>query len=68
MITEYRVEVSRNGESFHSVAEGVWQPTASTKVATWDEAEQARYVRLVATGHVNDQASAAEIKVMKSSP
>ena len=68
MITDYRIEVSRDGASFRTVAEGTWPATASTKVATWSEIEEARYVRLVATGYVNDQASAAEIKVIVPEP
>jgi hypothetical protein len=64
MITGYRVEVSRDGQTFRTVAEGDWPATASTKTVEWDEAVQARYVRLVATGYVNDQASAADIKVV----
>ena len=64
MITGYRVEVSRDGQTFRSVAEGRWRATASTKTAEWEEAVAARYIRLVATSYVNDQASAADIKVI----
>jgi O-glycosyl hydrolase len=64
MITDYRIEVSRDGKTFRPVQDGAWPATASTKVATWDDAVRARYVRLVATGHVNDQASVADIKVV----
>jgi hypothetical protein len=68
MITGYRVEVSRDGRDFRTVAEGEWPVSASTKRARWDELVSARYVRLVATDYVGDQASAAEIQLMTAGP
>jgi hypothetical protein len=68
MITGYRVEVSRDGRDFRTVAEGEWPVSASTKRARWDEPVSARYVRLVATDYVGDQASAAEIQLMTAGP
>lgn len=68
MITEYRVEVSRDGRTFRMVAEGTWPATASTKVAAWRDPVPARYVRLVALEGVEGLASASEIHVVTAGP
>jgi hypothetical protein len=63
MITDYRVEVSRDGASYDTVAEGSWALTAATKVVDWDPV-QARYVRLVAEDGDKGLASVAELDVV----
>lgn len=68
MITRYRVEVSRNGNEFQTVAEGKWPATASTKIAAWSNPVLARYVRLVAINGVGGLASASEINVIRKGP
>ncbi|WP_298327813.1 discoidin domain-containing protein [Haloactinopolyspora sp.] len=61
-ITEYRVEVSVDGEDFTTVADGDWADDKEQKYATWT-ATTARYVRLTAiTGHFG-VAAAAELLV-----
>ncbi|HVX44559.1 MAG TPA: discoidin domain-containing protein [Mycobacteriales bacterium] len=48
-ITGYRIEVSTDGSHFRTAAEGDWQATEAVKTVGWDQALDARYVRLVAT-------------------
>ncbi|HEX6444610.1 MAG TPA: discoidin domain-containing protein [Streptosporangiales bacterium] len=47
-ITRYRVDVSADGHSYATAAEGYWEPTEAVKTASWQHAVRARYVRLVA--------------------
>jgi hypothetical protein len=68
MITGYRIETSVDGEEFEVVKEGSWPAIAGNKIAYWSDPVKARYVRLVATDYVNDQASAAEIDIITELP
>ncbi|MBO0829086.1 MAG: discoidin domain-containing protein, partial [Streptosporangiales bacterium] len=47
-ITRYRVDVSADGQSYATAAEGYWDPTEAVKTASWQNPVRARYVRLVA--------------------
>lgn len=68
MITNYEVQVSTDGRSFHTVAQGNWPTTASTKVVSWQEPTQASYVRLVARDGDKGLASVAEMDVVTKWP
>ena len=51
-ITDYAIHVSKDGSDFEEIASGTWPDSlAATKIASWDENYEARYVRLEATGH-----------------
>lgn len=62
-ILGYQVSLSRDGQSFQQVAEGTWDPTVATKVASWTGSPEARYVRLtaVSTTGCPSTASVAEL-------
>ena len=47
-ILGYQVSLSRDGQTFTTVAQGTWDPTVATKVASWPGSPQARFVRLTA--------------------
>ena len=66
IITGYRIEVSTDGTAFESVASGSWPDDTSLKSVTF-AAQQARYVRLVATSGDGGYASAAEIRAAVTS-
>lgn len=61
-ITEYRIEVSTDGEEFTPVTDGDWVDDSTEKFATWTPT-QARHVRLVATAGHFGVAAAAEIDI-----
>ena len=65
-ITEYKVQVSNDGETFTDVASGNWENNTNWKIAEFD-AQTVKYVRLVAVNAVTDNsyvfASAAEIRL-----
>ena len=64
-ITEYKVQVSADGEDWEDVATGNWANDPEWKIAKFD-ANQAKFVRLVAVASESDHrqfASAAEIRL-----
>ena len=65
-ITQYEIQVSDDGETFTTVAEGNWEATTSWKISQF-RGVKAKYVRLVAIDAVTDNsyvfASAAEIRL-----
>jgi hypothetical protein len=63
IITKYVVLISVDGKSFREATRGNWSADAATKIATWPEAFQARFVRLQATEVVGSGAAASEINV-----
>ena len=70
-ITEYRIEVSTDGENWTTVAEGTWEQTEGWKNAEF-EAVTAKYVRLTGVGTYadvgnNSNMSIAEIRVRATS-
>jgi alpha-galactosidase len=65
-ITGYRVEVSPDGTTFTQVTDGRWADDKELKSASFPSAE-ARYVRLTTTAGDGGYASAAEIRIRRSS-
>lgn len=70
-ISDYEVQLSRDGTTFTSVASGSWSVSSSTKAVAWDE-HAARYVRLIAAvsepdvcGVAQTTATAGEINVVR---
>ena len=65
-ITEYKIQVSDDGESFRDVASGNWEADRNWKIAQFD-GENVKYVRLVAVDATTDNqyvfASASEIRL-----
>ena len=66
IITEYRIQISDDGENFETVKSGTWEGNSSWKIASFGGV-QARFVRLVAVDALTDNnyvfASAAEIRL-----
>ncbi|MBQ4551198.1 MAG: S-layer homology domain-containing protein [Oscillospiraceae bacterium] len=67
IITGYEVQVSDDGATFRTVATGTWEGNSSWKIASFG-GEQVRFVRLVSTDSLSDNASrvfasAAEIRL-----
>ena len=75
-VESYIIKVSTDGENWTDVAEGSWEMAEGWKIAQFDKAVTARYVKLVATGtyadvdsnfgdeaEVNSNMSIAEIRV-----
>ncbi|UPK73138.1 discoidin domain-containing protein [Nocardioidaceae bacterium SCSIO 66511] len=66
MITDYRLQTSRDGKTFRTVASGTWSRSSSTKAVVLDRRRTARYVRLAAPagGCGEDPASLSEVDVI----
>ncbi len=67
-VNEYKVEVSTDGQNWTQVSGGNWENTAGWKLAVFDEAVTAKYVRLTGVHTYGDSGndkfmSAAEIRV-----
>ena len=67
-IEAYRVEVSVDGTSWETVAEGTWELADEWKIAQFDKVVTAKYVKLVALStwaadNLNSEMSIAEIRV-----
>jgi len=66
IITQYEIQVSNDGETFTTVAEGTWESDRNWKEVKFN-GQVVKYVRLVALDGVTDQsyvfASAAEIRL-----
>lgn len=63
VVTEYRLSVSSDGETFTEVASGQWTLDSTAKTASPSEPVQARYVRLEAVEAGGGFGSAAEVNV-----
>ncbi|MBE6951053.1 MAG: hypothetical protein E7451_06915, partial [Ruminococcaceae bacterium] len=65
-ITEYKIQVSDDGENFRDVASGTWEADRNWKIAKFD-GETVKYVRLVSVNALTDNqyvfASASEIRI-----
>ncbi|MBP3660108.1 MAG: glycoside hydrolase N-terminal domain-containing protein, partial [Oscillospiraceae bacterium] len=65
-ITEYKIQVSDDGENFRDVASGNWEGDRNWKIAQFD-GENVKYVRLVSVNALTDNqyvfASASEIRL-----
>lgn len=71
-VTEYRVEVSTDGTTWTKVSEGTWARTHDWKIALFDSAVTAKYVRLYGVHTYADTGndrfmSCSELRVVKSS-
>ncbi|MBF0779550.1 MULTISPECIES: glycoside hydrolase family 2 TIM barrel-domain containing protein [unclassified Granulicatella] len=71
-VLEYRVVVSQDGQTWEEVAHGNWDNNAEWKIAQFDKAVHARYVRLQGVqtvgdgGRENTFMSAAEVRVRRA--
>ena len=66
-VARYQIYVSADGQSWgRPIAEGTWPNDAALKTVRFDQAQNARFVKLVALSEVNRQpyASAAEVEVV----
>lgn len=64
MITRYNIYVSTDGQHFRKVTSGKWPVGSSTKIASWTDRQEARFVKLEAIEGTGDGASAGEIKIV----
>jgi len=63
-ISQYRIEISDDGTNWTTVADGNWEMTDGNKIAAFNKVTT-KYVKLVAVAAKNNNASAAEIRLMK---
>ena len=62
-ILSYRVEVSNDGEYWVTAAEGSWEMTQGWKVAEFEEAIVAKYIRLTGTEVYDDKGLSANMSI-----